>query len=105
MGSNTVKVGTYRTGWRDRRRRKTFEGELIHARLEVQTFGGSNGLAEYLYERPDGRLLVHSEHWTCWRGDRNRSSLVDVTEEDLGERGLFAELGRCYRGPLEMEAM
>lgn len=96
----------------DTRRPVQFDGE----KLASWTLYGSGrdgnltdtrGVTETLYRTDDGRLVVHVEDWSQWRGEPTTESLHEVTEADLEPGGEFEQLGReaGFGRPLTDEAV
>lgn len=99
----TVQVGSIVSGssgqTNDNRRDVEFVGELLAERTEYGTghegvtITDSRGRTETLYRTEDGRLVVHIKDWSRWQGEPTTYSLRQVTQDDLGPTGDFAELG------------
>jgi YD repeat-containing protein len=75
-----------------------FVGEQLAQRTEYGAgrIGGitdTRGVTETLYRTDDGRLIVHVDKWSRWRGEPNTETLHVVTEEDLQPGGRFEFLG------------
>lgn len=81
----------------DTRRPVQFEGEQLARWTEYGTDRGgitdTRGVTETLYRTADGRLIVHVDDWSRWKGEPSTESLHEVTEEDLGQGGRFEQLG------------
>ena len=102
MEKQTVHIGTIvvsNSGQElDNRRKVEFVGEELARRTEYGwgRNGGitdTRGVTETLYRTEDGRLIVHVNDWSRWRGEPNVESIHEVTEADLGVGGRFEELG------------
>lgn len=115
MDTITVLVGTLETlnngESQDGRREVTFEGEKLGS---LTTYGydtrsdrltDTRGETETLYRAADGRLVVHVNDWSRWRGEPNTESLHAVTETDLQPGGRFDALGAAcgYGRPLTLD--
>lgn len=102
MDTITVFVGTVNTlsngATQDDRREVHFTGEQLATRKEYGEHKGSlsdtRGVTETLYRAEDGRLVVHVDDWSRWRGEPNTESLHAITEADLQPGGRFEALGR-----------
>ncbi len=71
-----------------------FEGEeLAQVRERVDATDGTRGITETLYRASDGRLILHTHHWTRWAGETSRWTLQAVTVDDLGPDGAYWQLG------------
>lgn len=115
METITVLIGTLEPlsngAAQDSRREVQFEGERLGARTEYgyDTKRGNltdtRGTTETLYRAADGRLVVHVDDWSRWRGEPNTESLHQVTERDLQPGGRFELLGaECgYGRPLTLD--
>jgi hypothetical protein len=69
-------------------------GRVIHYGLSDNgRVTDTRGVTETLYKTEDGRLLVFVENWSRWQGEEDSARLVEITPEDLGPTGRFAELG------------
>jgi hypothetical protein len=83
----------------DQTRAVEFAGELL---AKLQLFGShkgrptdTRGTDQALYGAEDGRLVVHVRDWSNWQGEPTEYALLDVTAEDLGPMGDYAELGEA----------
>ena len=65
----------------------------------------TRGATETLYITQDGRLIVHVNDWSRWRGERSIERLHEVTEADLQTGGDYELLGaQCgFRKPLSLD--
>lgn len=102
MDKITVQIGSIVSGGagqtNDNRRDVEFVGEELATRTEygVGERGGitdTRGVTETLYRADDGRLLIHAEDWSRWKGEPDTESLQEVTEADLSATGIYAALG------------
>lgn len=96
-----VYVGTYADGGtvsHDTRRTVRFTGERLAQYVQYGLYLGKAtdtcGTTQTLYRADDGRLIVHVEDWSKWKGEPTKYSLFAVTEADLKPGGRFELLGR-----------
>lgn len=94
---------------RDTTREVVFSGEELGKYSEPGTGRDgrptdARGLVERLYQADDGRFVVHVKEWSHWQGEPTIYRLHEVTGEDLGPTGRFAELGMVcgYGRPLTL---
>ncbi len=85
----------------DSLREVEFVGEVLCSRT---TFGydyrrncptGTRGTTQTLYRTEDGRLVVHIEQWSRWRGEPQVYRLAEISLDDLQPGGPFEQLGRA----------
>ena len=103
MAKITVQVGSVFVGnsglANDTRRPVEFEGERVATYEEYGWddrggIGDTRGTIQTLYRVADGRMVVHIEDWSRWRGEPTVYTLREVTLDDLGPGGAFEMLGR-----------
>jgi hypothetical protein len=102
MEKQTVYIGTVVIGnggqTNDSRRAVEFVGEMLGRRTEYGygrhgNITDTRGVTETLYRTEDGRLIVHVDDWSRWRGEPSVETLHEVTEADLQPGGRFEDLG------------
>jgi hypothetical protein len=99
-------VGLRNGGTQDDTRPVSFKGSYL---ASVTTYSDplsdTRGVTQTLYRVEDGRLVVHIEDWSRWQSEPTVSSLVAVTERDLGLGGPYERLGReaGYGRPLTLD--
>lgn len=77
----------------------TFVGETLGKRVVYDEDEGrvtkTRGVTQTLYRVSDERLVVHTERWSQWQGEKNSAALREVTFSDLNVGGEFEALGRA----------
>jgi hypothetical protein len=110
MDKIKVSIGSVVTGnsgqTNDTRRVVLFEGERLAEYTKHdpgparRTFGtrgvriSTRGVTQTLYRTADDRLVVHEDDSSHWEGEPKTETLHEVTIEDLGPTGRFADLGK-----------
>lgn len=94
----------------DTRREVEFTGEqLAHYNAygckESGAVDDTRGCKQALFKTDDDRLIVHVSDWSHWQGEPSVETLHEVTPDDLGPTGKFAQLGweAGYGRPLTLD--
>ena len=77
-------------------RRVQFEGQELATTHQTESSEDERtDRTETLYRTGDGRLLVYVQDWSHWQDGAAVYSLTQVSEQDLGSTGKYAQLGQA----------
>ena len=71
-----------------------FEAEVL-GEINSPRHNETTGKDYVLYRTDEAKLLLNVYWWTCWEGERDRRTLLEVTPEQLGPTGEYWEVGQA----------